>query len=200
MARFDLGKDSRLVIIPFRPFQHLLKCGSRWIVWTASEASRAGRAADPGCVPDGCRANARSRAHARDAGDGIQNADGRLVRITERVVAFHRASQRNDVEMIFSIRHPDGRQEKLVIRLDVAVFLPATRSNTSSPMRVPPLRRCMGISTGRRSGIFPGNDLRAEDRQRNAGGNSEKRRSGIEPPQKEAAAELPLLEPVHSLT
>jgi len=43
----------------------------------------AGRAADPGCVPDGCRANARSRAHARDAGDGIQTADAGS-RITER--------------------------------------------------------------------------------------------------------------------
>jgi hypothetical protein len=51
-----------------------------------------------------------------------KTADGRLVRITERVVAFHRAEQRNDVEMIFSIRHPDGRQEKLVFAWTLRYF------------------------------------------------------------------------------
>src|SRR5207248_791124 len=40
-----------------------------------------------------------------------ETADGRHVRISERVAAFHRAEQRNDVEMIFSISHRDGRKE-----------------------------------------------------------------------------------------
>src|SRR6266576_3644021 len=48
--------------------------------------------------------------------------DGRQVRISERVAAFHRAEQRNDLEMIFSIRHPDGRQEKLVFAWTLRYF------------------------------------------------------------------------------
>ena len=48
--------------------------------------------------------------------------DGRQVRITERVAAFHRAEQRNDVEMIFSIRHRDGRQERMVFAWPLRYF------------------------------------------------------------------------------
>jgi len=38
------------------------------------------------------------------------------------VAAFHRAEQRNDVEMIFSIRHPDGHQERLVFAWPLRYF------------------------------------------------------------------------------
>jgi hypothetical protein len=51
-----------------------------------------------------------------------QTADGRQVRISERVAAFHRAEQRNDVEMIFSVRHKDGRQERLVFAWPLRYF------------------------------------------------------------------------------
>jgi len=47
MARFDLGEKFRLVIIPFRPFQHLLEVRQQ--------------------------VDCLDRALARDAGDGIQN-------------------------------------------------------------------------------------------------------------------------------
>jgi len=36
------------------------------------------------------------------------------VKISERVAAFHRAEQINDVEMIFSIKTCGGREERLV--------------------------------------------------------------------------------------
>jgi len=48
--------------------------------------------------------------------------DRREVRITERVVAFHRAEQRNDVEMIFSVAHPGGRKERLVFAWTLRYF------------------------------------------------------------------------------
>jgi len=51
-----------------------------------------------------------------------ETADGRRVRISERVAAFHRAEQRNDVEMIFSIKHRDGRQERLVFAWPLRYF------------------------------------------------------------------------------
>src|SRR5260370_21557207 len=50
--------------------------------------------------------------------------DGRQVRITERVAAFHRAEQRNDVEMIFSVVHPGGRKERLVFAWALPDFFP----------------------------------------------------------------------------
>ena len=42
--------------------------------------------------------------------------------IAERVAAFHRAEQRNDVEMIFGVTHPDGREERLVFAWTLRYF------------------------------------------------------------------------------
>jgi hypothetical protein len=51
-----------------------------------------------------------------------KTADGRQVKITERVAAFHRAEQINDVEMIYSIIHPGGRTERLVFAWPLRYF------------------------------------------------------------------------------
>jgi hypothetical protein len=51
-----------------------------------------------------------------------QTTDGRKVRISERVAAFHRAEQRNDVEMIFAVEHPGGRKERLVFAWPLRYF------------------------------------------------------------------------------
>src|SRR5260370_1346352 len=68
MARFDLGETFRLVIIPFRPFQHLLEVRQQvdCLDCARKHLSPGGRLILD--VLDGCRANARSRAHARNAG------------------------------------------------------------------------------------------------------------------------------------
>jgi hypothetical protein len=47
---------------------------------------------------------------------------GLRVRLTERVVAFHRAEQCNDVEMIYGVTHPDGRKERLVLAWTLRYF------------------------------------------------------------------------------
>jgi hypothetical protein len=49
-------------------------------------------------------------------------ADGRQVKISERVAAFHRAEQINDVEMIFSVKHTGGREERLVFAWPLRYF------------------------------------------------------------------------------
>ncbi len=41
-------------------------------------------------------------------------ADGRRLRRTERAVAYHRAEQINEVEIIYHLTHPDGRRERVV--------------------------------------------------------------------------------------
>jgi hypothetical protein len=48
--------------------------------------------------------------------------DGRRVRIMERVKAFHRAEQRNDVEMIFYVTDARGKEERLVFRWTLRYF------------------------------------------------------------------------------
>jgi hypothetical protein len=47
---------------------------------------------------------------------------GRHVVLSERVAAFHRAQQRNDVEMIFRVTHSDGGQERLVMAWTLRYF------------------------------------------------------------------------------
>src|SRR5260370_351410 len=51
-----------------------------------------------------------------------KTGDGRQVRISERVAAFHRAEQINDVEMIYSVVHPGGRKERLVFAWPLRYF------------------------------------------------------------------------------
>jgi hypothetical protein len=48
--------------------------------------------------------------------------DGRKVRLTERVTAFHRADQVNDVEMIYRVTHADGREERLAMAFPFRYF------------------------------------------------------------------------------
>jgi hypothetical protein len=47
---------------------------------------------------------------------------GRRVVLTERLTVFHRAAQRNDVEMIYNVMHPDGRQERLLMAFPFRYF------------------------------------------------------------------------------
>src|SRR5437870_6840590 len=123
MAGFDLGETFRLIIIPFRPFQHLLEVQQQLDCLDCVQKHLA-----PGgrLILDVFQTDAERMhdpVHMREMlVTEYKTADGRLVRITERVVAFHRAEQRNDVEMIFSIRHADGRQEKLVFAWTLRYF------------------------------------------------------------------------------
>jgi SAM-dependent methyltransferase len=107
MARFELGEKFRLVIIPFRPLQHLLEVQQHMDCLDCVRKHLA-----PG-----------GRLHMRETlVTEYVTTDGRQVRITERVAGFHRAEQRNDVEMIFSIRHRDGRQERMVFAWPLRYF------------------------------------------------------------------------------
>ena len=47
---------------------------------------------------------------------------GRHVALSERVVVFRRALQRNDVEMIFRVTHADGQRERLVMAWTLRYF------------------------------------------------------------------------------
>jgi len=123
MTRFDLGEKFRLVIIPFRPLQHLLEVRQQMdcLEWVRKHLAPGGRLVLDVFQTDAQRMH--DPVHMREMQvTEYRTTDGRQVRITERVAAFHRAAQRNDVEMIFSVVHPGGRQEKLVFAWPLRYF------------------------------------------------------------------------------
>ena len=123
MVRFDLGEKFRLVIIPFRPFQHLLEVRQQM---DCLECVRKHLAPGGRLILDVFQTDAERMhdpVHMREVPlTEYETADGRRVRICERVAAFHRAEQRNDVEMIFYITHRDGRQERQVFAWPLRYF------------------------------------------------------------------------------
>jgi len=105
MTRFELRENFSLVIIPFRPFQHLLEQTSKFLVSTLCAGtlprkavdSGNGAAAHPGCFPDRRAKHARPDVSRGESGRRMLMTDGCHVKTMERVAAFHRALQRNDV-------------------------------------------------------------------------------------------------------
>lgn len=115
MTAFDLGEKFALIIIPFRPFQHLLAVEDQLACLNAAKRHLA---PDGRLVFDLFQTDAR-RMHdpffltERPVPGDVTLADGRIVRVRERTIAFHRAIQCNDVELIYCVTHPGGRAERL---------------------------------------------------------------------------------------
>jgi len=131
MTRFDLGEKFRVVIIPFRPMQHLLEIDAqisclesvRKHLWTGGRrfGKRSGR-----LILDVFQTDAERMHDPTYQEEGLvaeyAMPDGRQVRIMERVKAFHRAQQRNDVEMIFYVKDAHGKEERLVFAWTLRYF------------------------------------------------------------------------------
>ena len=131
MVRFDLGEKFRLVIIPFRPFQHLLETDEQVSCLESvrrhlrAEGRRFGERSgrlimdffqtDPDRMHDPAY-------HEEKLIAEYDTPDGRHVRIMERVAAFHRALQRNDVEMIFYVKNSQSQEERLVFAWTLRYF------------------------------------------------------------------------------
>lgn len=131
MVRFDLGEKFRVVIIPFRPMQHLLELDDqlsclesvRRHLWSGGRraADRRGRLILDVFQTDAERMH--DPVHLKEAPvTEYSTPDGRRVRIMERVAAFHRAEQRNDVEMIFYVTGPERKEERLVFAWTLRYF------------------------------------------------------------------------------
>jgi SAM-dependent methyltransferase len=123
MTNFDLGEKFRSIIIPFRPFQHLLEAeeqihclqsvrrhlapGGRLIVDFFQTS--AARIHDPIFLKEHLLAE-------------YEMSEGRRVKLYERVTAYRRAVQQNDVEMIFRVKHANGREETLIMAWPLRYF------------------------------------------------------------------------------
>ncbi|HYA97423.1 MAG TPA: class I SAM-dependent methyltransferase [Methylomirabilota bacterium] len=124
MTRFAIGEQFRLVIAPFRPFQHLVEVAQQLdcLARVKQHLAPGGRLildffqTDPRriCDPGFLKESAPIAEY--------EMAGGRRVTLTDRVVAFHYARQCNDVEMIYRVKHPDGREERNVFAFTIRYF------------------------------------------------------------------------------
>ena len=111
MTQFDLGEKFRTVLIPFRPFQHLLETKEQinCLHCVRKHLTPNGRLimdffhTDPERMHDPMFLEEAQLAEYDVPG-------GRHVALSERVAAFHRALQRNDVEMIVLAPSGEGLQ------------------------------------------------------------------------------------------
>jgi len=123
MTQFDLGEKFRTVVIPFRPFQHLLETEQQMDCLNCVKKHLASNGrlimdffqTDPERMHDPVFLKESLLAEYDMPG-------GRHVALSERVAAYHRGLQRNDVEMIFRVTHADGKQERLVMAWTLRYF------------------------------------------------------------------------------
>ncbi|HXZ19477.1 MAG TPA: class I SAM-dependent methyltransferase [Candidatus Acidoferrales bacterium] len=115
LAAFDLGRQFALITIPFRPFQHLLTVEQQLGCLRSARRHLAPRArlifdvfhVDPSSVYD------KAWMEEKEDAPAARLPDGRIVRRTVRIAAFHRAAQINDVEFCWYITHTNGRREEV---------------------------------------------------------------------------------------
>jgi SAM-dependent methyltransferase len=123
MSKFDIGEKFGLVIIPFRPFQHLLEVQQQLACLRCSRNHLLpeGRLILDVFHPDPERLH-DPRFLVETPLVEYAAQDGRAVQISERVRAYHQSRQQNEVEMIFLVNHPGGRSERLVFSWTLRYF------------------------------------------------------------------------------
>jgi SAM-dependent methyltransferase len=117
MRRFDLGRQFALVTIPFRPFQHLVTVDDQLACLSTIRRH----------LSDGGRLildifNPLLTALTNEAGIGVEISeeqefalpDGRRVMRKFCITARDLFNQVQDLELIYYVTHPDGREERLV--------------------------------------------------------------------------------------
>jgi SAM-dependent methyltransferase len=117
MRDFDLCRQFALVTLPFRPFQHLITVEDQ-----LAALSSIGRHLRGGGRLVFDLFNASLKALANDDTLGVEFGDepaftmpdGRQVKRKHKIVARNLFTQVQDIELIYEVIYPDGRQERLV--------------------------------------------------------------------------------------
>lgn len=124
MTDFETGETYSLITIPFRAFQHLLSveeqktclnCASKHLVSGGLLIIDLFQPLLPRLYDPKYTAE-------QEGQPDIELPDGRTLRITDRVAAFHRDQQYNDVEIIRYVTYPDGHRETLVHAFPIRYF------------------------------------------------------------------------------
>jgi SAM-dependent methyltransferase len=124
MTPFELGGKFRLITIPFRSFQHMLKVEDQmaYLHAVARHLAPGGQLILDFFQVDPRRMHDPEFMKESERQEEFRMQDGRRVSITDRTAGFHRAEQTNDVEMFYNVRHPDGRTERLVHAFPMRYF------------------------------------------------------------------------------
>lgn len=116
MTTFDLGRKFDLITTPFRPFQHLSTVEEQLSCLSSIHDHLA-----PGGTfvldifdPDIEMLSDTRRALEFGEESPFTLGDGREVSVTYRNPSVDSVTQVVHCEMIFSVKHPDGRQERLI--------------------------------------------------------------------------------------
>jgi SAM-dependent methyltransferase len=124
MTAFDTGEKYALITIPFRPFQHLITVPEQKACLTCVQKHLApgGRLVFDVYYPYLPALVDPKYLMEMQVDPEITLDDGRILRRTSRIAAFHRAEQYNDVELIHYVKYPDGRQERLLHAFKMRYF------------------------------------------------------------------------------
>ncbi len=122
MRRFEVGREFALVTIPFRPFQHLLTVEDQLacLACIHRHLARGGK-----LVLDVFNPSLPHLAGKQDLVDVLGEEpeftmpDGRRVIRRHRVISGNLFNQIQDVELIYDVTHPDGREERWVHRTEM---------------------------------------------------------------------------------
>jgi SAM-dependent methyltransferase len=116
MREFDLSRSFKLITVPFRPFQHLATAADQ----LACLASIRRHMADDGrLILDLFNPSLDALAN-RPLGEEIEEEpefatpDGRRIVRRFKTLSHDRFNQLSQIEIVYYIRHPDGREERRV--------------------------------------------------------------------------------------
>jgi hypothetical protein len=115
MRDFALGRQYSLVTTPFRPFQHLITVEEQMACLDAirSHLTPKGRLILDIFNPS-LEALTREVGQVYGGEPVFTMPDGRRIQRRHKVADRDRANQINYAELIYLVKHPDGRQERLV--------------------------------------------------------------------------------------
>jgi SAM-dependent methyltransferase len=121
MREFDLGREFRLATIPFRPFQHLITVEDQLACLTSIHRHLADGGKLILDVFNPSLPHLVEEPYLAEFGDepGFTMPDGRKVVRRSRIVARDLFNQVQDIELIYYVAHPDGREERLVHRFQM---------------------------------------------------------------------------------
>jgi SAM-dependent methyltransferase len=116
MRDFDLGRTFTLATIPFRPFQHLITVEDQLSCLETIHRHLVDGGALILDVYNPSLDALVDRPFGQEFGEEPEFTvpDGRRVTRRHKMVAHDRFKQTNDVELIYYVTHPDGREERLV--------------------------------------------------------------------------------------
>ncbi|MDD5288773.1 MAG: class I SAM-dependent methyltransferase [Dehalococcoidales bacterium] len=124
MTNFTTSEEYNLVTIPFRPFQHLITVDEQkaCLGCIHKHLDKKGILVFDVYHPFLPRLIDSKYSMEMEVNPPLKLPDGSVIRRTNRTAAFHRAEQYNDIELIFYVKHPDGREERLVQAFPMRYF------------------------------------------------------------------------------